>query len=859
MNKYSLLFLPVAMLQPAIFSQPFAMATTSTSVLPSPLMLTTALSGGSNQASTVDSPTIRPQSQAAKSEGPASPGNPASILPFLTAQANSVFSITSGKEANFAAGGGNTLPTLASENEKSCGSKEPDVSVGLDLGNGWKVVGLTSLADLALQASSTAQPQRLEESSLCTPETSVQSGVNTACSNAVGVDAPGYGVNSAPKLSASVSGEWKIVGLTSLGAGLTPLGAHGVSEVDSVKTVVSCDNRKALVAPAQSSDLSAGTVSPAGILNQTWGPTSSASDTTSGDLDRGIKTLPSNFQIPLLADLAAGTSDWKIAGITALPVSTGAAAASGAEKASLTPVAAPTPSSLPSIPVTSATDMPEWKVVGVTSLNSPPANPPAVVASALAPIPVVMAPATPLVALPVPQMMIARDDGWKVVGVVPLPQSGEASLGDHSDSLAANKLQPSVADCAEPPSQVQNSTWASSLLHRALDSAAQFPSNTSVTQSPSRSNDAQFSSSTNVAQFPSNTSVAQCPSNTSVAQFSSNTSVAQFPSNISVAQLSSTSATQFPNNTNAGQFTSSRNTLQNFPSRTTQKLKVSSKLTRNTHNRVWPPSLVPQQREDSSHPLSFLKNCSSQFRNAVLKKNTVSTMLELKRAFQKKGDNDDSMVAFWGRKKVCALNKQYHQKVTSSGHKHASKSVAHDDAARENSDTLHTSQFPHRITAECEHSTLPESEKPASPTELLVPAETDDRVVLSSIYRAQTEAQNSDIAPGNDNSCASFPHFGVSSQDADGPHMPGKCVGETRKASLNSCLQVMKTEDRQAIVSTAHFDSDNVNLTTVDPWGVCTDEDLGEIAEMISDKGVNKISHSSSRKRKLSTPRKMVQ
>ena len=769
------------------------------------------------------------------------------------------------------------------------------MSVGLDLGNGWKVVGLTSLADLALQASSTAQPQRLEESRLCTPETPAQSGVNTACSNAVGVDAPGYGVNSAPKLSASVSGEWKIVGLTSLGAGLTPLGAHGVSEVDSVKTVVSCDNRKALAAPAQSSDLSAGTVSPAGILNQTWGPTSSASDTTSGDLDRGIKTLPSNFQIPLLADLAAGTSDWKIAGITALPVSTGAVAASGAEKASLTPAAAPTPSALPSIPVTSAADMPEWKVVGITSLNSPPANPPAVVASALAPIPVVMAPATPLVALPVPQMVIARDDGWKVVGVVPLPQSGEASLGDHSDSLAANKLQPSVADCAEPPSQVQNSTRASSLLHRALDSAAQFPSNTSVTQSPSRSSDAQFSSSTNVAQFPSNTSVAQFPSNTSIAQFSSNTSVAQFssntsvaqfssntsvaqfssntsaaqfpsntsvaqfPSNISVAQLSSTSATQFPNNTNAGQFTSSRNTLQNFPSRTTQKLKVSSKLTRNTHNRVWPPSLVPQQREDSSHPLSFLKNCSSQFRNAVLKKNTVSTMLELKRAFQKKGDNDDSMVAFWGRKKVYALNKQYHQKVTSSGHKHASKSVAHDDAARENSDTLHTSQFPHRITAECEYSTLPESEKPASPTELLVPAETDDRVVLSSIYRAQTEAQNSDIAPGNDNSCASFPHFGVSSQDADGPHMPGKCVDETRKASLNSCLQVMKTEDRQAIVSMAHFDSDNVNLTTVDPWGVCTDEDLGEIAEMISDKGGNKFSHSSSRKRKLSTPRKMVQ
>ena len=842
MNKYSLLFLPVAMLQPAIFSQPVAMATTSTSVIPSPLMLTTALSGGSNQALTVDSPTIRPQSQAAKSEGPASPGNPASILPFLTAQANNVFSITSGKEANFAAGGGSTLPTLASESEKSCGSKEPDVSVGLDLGNGWKVVGLTSLADLALQASSTVQPQRLEESSLCTPETPAQSGVNTACSSAAGVDAPGYGANSAPKLSASVSGEWKIVGLTSLGAGLTPLGAHGVSEVDSVKTVVSCDNRMALAAPAQqSSDLSAGTVSPAGILNQTWGPTSSASDTTSGDLDRGIKTLPSNFQIPLLADLAAGTSDWKIAGITALPVSTGAAAASGAEKASMTPVAAPTPSTLPSIPVTSAADMPEWKVVGVTSLNSPPANPPAVVASALAPIPVVMAPATPLVALPVPQMVIARDDGWKVVGVVPLPQSGETSLGDHSDSLAANKLQPPVADRAEPPSQVQNSTWASSLLHRALDSAAQFPSNTSVTQSPSRSSDAQFSSSTNVAQFPSNTSVAQ------------------FPSNTSVAQLSSTSATQLPNNTNAAQFASSRNTLQNFPSRTTQKLKVSSKLTRNTHNRVWPPSLVPQQREDSSHPLSFLKNCSSQFRNAVLKKNTVSTMLELKRAFQKKGDNDDSMVAFWGRKKVYALNKQYHQKVTSSGHKHASKSVAHDDAARENSDTLHTSRFPHRITAECAYSTLPESEKPASPTGLLVPAETDDRVVLSSIYRAQTEAQNSDTTPGNDNSCASFPHFGVSSQDAEGPHMPGECVDETRKASLNSCLQVMKTEDRQAIVSMAHFDSDNVNLTTVDPWGVCTDEDLGDIAEMISDKGGNKISHSSSRKRKLSTPRKMVQ
>ena len=768
-------------------------------------MLTTVLSGGSDQATRVDTPSMRPQVFIAKNEDPASPGNPASILPFLTAQANSVFSITSESEANFA-GDISTSPTLVSKSEKGFECKDSDVSVGLDLGNGWKVVGLTPLADVAPQVSLAAQ-QQLGDPGLHTRETPAPAGINTVCSNAGSIGAAVYNMNSAPLLSTSVSGEWKIVGLTSLNA-------HSVSEADSVKTVVSSDNEKVAVVPVQNSDLLARTVPSADVLNHAWGQSTTASDMNSEDPVME-KTLPSNFQIPSLTHLAAGTSDWKIAGITTMQVSAGTVAANGSETASVAPIAAPTSPAIPSVPVTSAADMPEWKVVCVTSLNSPPANPPTVIASTLTPIPVIMAAATPLVTVPMPQVVIARDNGWKVVGMVPLPQSGQATseLCNHSDAVAASKLQPSSL-VSEPPGQAQNNTWASNLLHQALDSAA------------------QSSGSTSVAQFPSNTNIAQFPSSTSVKQFPRNTGATQFPTSRSVQQ---------------------------FASRMTQQRWVSSKLTRNTHNRVWPPNVLPQQREDSNHPLSFLKNCSNQFRNAVLKKNTVSTMLKLKRAFQNKSD-DDKMLTFWSRKKVYALNKQSRQRMTLSGCRHVLKSVSHDDGLRENSDTSHTSQFPHRITdAEQLYNSCPESNKPVSPTGSLVAVAADDRVVLSSVYRAQTESQNSDTAPGNGNSSTSFSHLCGSSQDTEQLGLPGEHVDENSKSSLDGCLQAMKTEDGQGIVNKAGFDSDSVNLTTVDPWGVCTDEDLGRIAEMMSDKGRNQISHSSSRKRKLSTPRKMVQ
>ena len=322
------------------------------------------------------------------------------------------------------------------------------------------------------------------------------------------------------------------------------------------------------------------------------------------------------------------------------------------------------------------------------------------------------------------------------------------------------------------------------------------------------------------------------------------------------------------------------------------KAWVSTKLTRNTHNRVWPAGLLPARRADAPHPLAFLKNCSSQFRNAVLKKNTVSTMLELKRAFQSKGD-EDKLVAFWGRRKVYALNKQAHRRPTLSELKCEPKSsLTRDDVGVEISDTSsrESPHFPGRtVDAVPAYGSLPGSDRPASPEGPPSDVETDDRVALSNAYRAQAESQSGDRTAGDGNSLLSFSHFHVCGQDGGRLSVPGEgggelsgvslggCLqvmkaedsgrlgvameggGERSGVSLSGCLQVMKAEDGQAIMSMAGFDGDNVNLTTVDPWGVCTDEDLGEIAEMMSDKGESKISHSSSRKRKLSTPRKMVQ
>ncbi|XP_070191432.1 uncharacterized protein [Littorina saxatilis] len=707
------------MLQSAMFNQAAAAVNTSASLTLQP----TATTATSDPAVTAASQAlllqqflsrnVNPDAPFCSTQYPSSLGNPASILPFLTAQANSVFSIASGKEGEGFAGGCVTTTCSSETGEKSTNQAGPNLPFGLDLGNGWKVVGLTSLGDATNQASKPLAAESL-------------GGLGAVCSNADVSNIQGYTTNVS-SVASPLSSEWKIVGLTSL--------SNSTSTEVTASSSILGDDEKTAASPIKISHFSAGIPASACISSHNSGlaghQSCQGADTTG--------PVHTDRALPSLVNLAAGNSEWKIAGITTLPVHSGALTASSGMGNDTTSTHADTPN--PSvIPMTSAADTSQWKVVGLTSLSSPPPPPPP--PAPIAPVPVVMATASPLVAMPMPSMVMGSDEGWKVVGIMPLPQNEEASAPSLGKSQRENAAQGSDAGM-KPTGTALNETWNSHLMHRALDKAV------------------DLSANSNTAQVPHSSSLV--------------------------------------------------------------RPRPSSMLTRNTHNRVWPTLPTPKKREDPNHPLSFLKNCSRHFRNTVLKKNTVSTMLELKRAFQSQGE-EEKMVTFLGKKKVFTLDKHGHKQELFSPHRHDSRPSCHSEKGNQN---------------------LEQSAMFSGP---------DDKTVLADLYRGQTEVHSAGIESAD--SCV-FEGSAVTSHDSeDGHHLSHQVRAEM---SLDSCLRVIKAENGEEVMSIGAFDSDNVNLTNVDPWGVCTDEDLGQIAEMMSDRGENKISHSSSRKRKLSTPRKMVQ
>ncbi|KAK7497175.1 hypothetical protein BaRGS_00011469 [Batillaria attramentaria] len=212
------------------------------------------------------------------------------------------------------------------------------------------------------------------------------------------------------------------------------------------------------------------------------------------------------------------------------------------------------------------------------------------------------------------------------------------------------------------------------------------------------------------------------------------------------------------------------------------------------------PRGTPKKENKKHHPLSFLPNCSNQFRNAILKKNTVSTMLELKRAYQQKLRREGKLLV----PAPSGLNIPVSR----------SKLVTH----LKMQDSKHSAQV-----------------------------ETDDKAVLSELYNSQLVCEVKQEPSAKP--CDAY--------DSE--------VGQRReqtteeKVSVLESWHVYNAERGELVMSDSGSSSDGVNLTAVDPWGVCTDDDMDDVADMMASKGEKKSLHSSSRKRKLSTPRKMVQ
>ena len=657
--------------------------------------------------------------------------SPDSGLPFQTAQANSVLSIAqSGNNSRSLADGGVLASStqVATGSEKGAVSTESNLRLGLDLGNGWKVVGLTSLSDLAAQVSAQAQQVPIPTASMFGTElTPAGSGTDST-----GTDGGGGLSGSGCTLdAASLSGEWKVVGLTSLNPDCTTTPRDQESSI-SVHNVDTSDGR------AVSSD----TDNSPSVQSQNPLPSDPA------------KTMQKDPPLPSLADLAKGTSDWKIAGITTLPFSVSPSASSGCRSAASDLL---DPAETPDTAASASTDVAKWKVVGVTSLSSTVPNPSLVVASPLTPIPVVMAAGSPLVSLPTPPASAEGGVEWKVVGVVPLPQNGDV-VPDSSGPQTASKLH-NCGPAAGPESKVQGNN---------LESEVEHETGYSLQESPSK--------------------------------------------------------------------------------RIMHTTEESHHLTQSGKSGSQPSPGIPK---DSGHPLAFLKNCSKQLRNAVLKKNTVSTMLELKRALHST-DAEDKLMTVLGGRNLFSVKKQEDQNAMFCGASHTSNSVTQVDDEFQQSGMSHVFPSSHDLTQRRTavlnaHSG---SSEQLSTNQMMESLETDDRLALSNAYRAQMVFKEEVIPDSSNNFCMS--HFYSSSQNSAQDCVPSE-ISQT-----SSCVKMIKTEDGQSMMSLSGFVSDSVNLTNVDPWGVCTDEDLGEIAEMMSEKGENRIFHSSSRKRKLTTPRKMV-
>ncbi|KAL8613710.1 hypothetical protein ACOMHN_029802 [Nucella lapillus] len=681
-------------------------------------------------------------------------GNPASMLPFLTAQASSVLSMAAGSPGGFSSTGSVLTPAVDLLTGSEQDPKQPasGLPLGLDLGHGWKVVGLTSLADLPLQTS-TQIPQSISvDSSRSGSGTQDTSSLINPLSETASLNKSGCTVNAPPILSTPVPGEWKVVGLTSLNTG---------------NSDVLCNSKTATLSD-QSSTLSDYVPRPDGNMDSSENDARAKGNEQSEQSNLGNNPINTNLFLPSLADVAAGTSDWKIAGVTTLVPSVDAAFESDKPHTSHTDMVRPV---LPPVtaPEVSLADAAKWKVVGVTSLTSPSTNSAPVVASSNTQSPLILPSVPPVVPMPI-SPSADKEMVWKVVGMVPLQPQGETSPQDAEPSVTHGEQSCSISE-----------------------------------------SDAQIQSYRRESKFESQTPVSSKCLEDSV-----------------------------------------------------RKAGMSSK---GTEGRKW-VSRCLDRREDPSHPLGFLKNCSNQFRNAVLKRNTVSTMLELKRAYQDM-HKKEKLLNFMEGMNHLTLSKNLMYFALKRLSKSRSKSVDYDDFMEQNSGGLDFSP-PHQnlnLRDSVQDSSSDTDDEmfctsyPRSPKQMFMNQSTpsavaDDKLALSMAYEVQMKSERKDMLKRKDIPFLSTPPH---------PQIHGEESRENRAPTLkhpmfaDDAFKSETTDDRQSVMNSGGYDNDAVNLTNIDPWGVCTSDDLGDIAEMVTEKEESRIHHSSSRKRKLTTPRKMIQ
>lgn len=614
-------------------------------------------------------------------------------------------------------------------------------SMNVDLGSCWKVIGMTSLTDVShpICNSSTlsASVSEKHQSYSCTPSFQMLAGSeNTDMITSVSMN------TSASQNTADIS-EWRVVGVT-------PLSPPDAFQPSLCATI----GEATLTQSAKYSGF---------LFHHSDCPESSTADSSKATQEIKSETVQTaaNALWPTVTELAAGTSNWKVAGIATLPHSTDNAAymahqvsiekeipnlssaqltelpgSNDSTVANVEPVCSQTASAIRVPFEASNTDL-EWTVVGVTTMESGCSRQQApTFVSPLTPIPVLMASSS------LPSLGAGNDESWKVVGMVsleePLQQSTVSDLS--VCSVTSNGS-----------SGVSNSDFVGSLQQSFK--AAPAPRNYTCTE-----------------------------------------------------------------NGPTGQVSSSLKSMLDSDNK----------------------------GNDPNHPLAFLKNCSSHFRNAVLKKNTVSTMLKLKRVVQKSGE-DERLIRFLGCKKVFTFHNKDHKRIFSL-HGQGKSEREYCESKQENQEVCSPLDKAQRtyhfvgisdINLESEHQCFEDVE--------------DDRVVLADCYTRQLEASRSDSKSkqSSPDRCVVEMSWGI-----DGPRKDQGHVLFTMSESNTFSAEVGSL---QSVSHVSSLTNGGLSLPVVDPWGLCSDKDLGEIAQMISVKEEHKSSCSSSRKRKLSIPRKMIQ
>lgn len=352
-------------------------------------------------------------------------------------------------------------------------------------------------------------------------------------------------------------------------------------------------------------------------------------------------------------------------------------------------------------------------------------------------------------------------------------------------------------------------------------------------------------------------------------------------------------------------------------------------------------------------PLGFLKNVSNRFRNAILRKNTVSTMLKLKKVVEDCGE-DTHLVRLLGSKKGFTFHNKLDQSLFSVHYenKHqpafnnkckqtylkqanlssrsprvrgrervSMKSMQHTrqgvlDARSMESQRKYRSSQPslslrqqqasrHKPVSKLQgseqpshrqgkpHATEVRSDYGGQPASSTTTPHRSWHVPENQVMKIKREAGDTALDSESNNAGlvsvssivgGSEPSQIIADLNSNPSQLSSSQHGEQRVFEAHACDGAstlaseservtddvpqsqastasetgVATERNQSGTNVTILDSTDVSLFSVDPWGLCSDKDLGDIVQMISDKDTHSPPHSSSKKRKLFVPRKMI-